>query len=269
MSEANPYRGPEPTATVKANTKKLWLSPLEWIVVAIIIAVLLALLLPAVRNGGTPSRRTQCKNNLKQIGLALHNYHDRYLTFPPAVVYDETGRQMHSWRVLILPYIDEQKLYDKYRMDEAWNGPNNILLLDQMPRAYRCPSFLPDVEKKSPLYQHLAGLTNYVLVVSPDAAFYGNTTPNQKSVTDGGFQTIMTVDVKQHAVQWSAPEDVTPGQLLTDLRMSVNEGGGNHAKGLHAGFVDGSVRFMPHDMPEADFHAMITSTAGDTVSDGF
>src|SRR4051812_9073955 len=71
------------------------------------------------------SKRTQCKNNLKEIALALHNYHEAYGCFPPAYIADKDGRPMHSWRVLILPYLDEKPLYLKYRFDEPWNGPHN------------------------------------------------------------------------------------------------------------------------------------------------
>src|SRR4029453_12945484 len=73
-----------------------------------------ALLLPAVQQAREAARRTQCKNNLKQIGLALHNYADVYGSFPPAYIADETDKPMHSWRVLILPFLDQDQLYKEY-----------------------------------------------------------------------------------------------------------------------------------------------------------
>ncbi|MFN0054259.1 MAG: DUF1559 domain-containing protein, partial [Planctomycetales bacterium] len=75
--------------------------------------ILAALLLPAVQQAREAARRTQCKNNLHQIGLALHNYHDAFNSFPPAYIPDASGRPMHSWRVLILPFLDQAPLYQR------------------------------------------------------------------------------------------------------------------------------------------------------------
>src|SRR5690242_17032670 len=83
-----------------------------------------ALILPAVQQAREAARRSQCKNNLKQIGLALHNYHETYGGLPPAFVADDQGRPMHSWRVLILPFLGEQALYNEYNLSEPWDGPN-------------------------------------------------------------------------------------------------------------------------------------------------
>jgi hypothetical protein len=103
------------------------------LVVIAIIAVLIAFLLPAVRSARGAAYRSHCSSNLKQIALALHNYHDTFGAFPPAYVADESGKPMHSWRVLILPFLESSPLYDKYRFDEPWDGPNNRQLLKHMP----------------------------------------------------------------------------------------------------------------------------------------
>ena len=94
-------------------------SGVTWIEILIVLAslaALVALFIPFSRMGSAgrePSRRSQCKNNLKQIGLALHNYHEKYQAFPPAYTVDATGKPLHSWRTLILPFVDQQALYDK------------------------------------------------------------------------------------------------------------------------------------------------------------
>src|SRR6476661_8060061 len=113
---------------------------IELLVVIAIIAVLVALLLPAVQQAREAARRSQCKNNLKQIGLALHNYHDVNGCFPPAYIADENGKPMHSWRVLILPYLDQAALHTEYNFSEPWDGPNNSRLLARRPAVYACPS---------------------------------------------------------------------------------------------------------------------------------
>src|SRR5438552_18335675 len=106
----------------------------------LLLGGLVAVVLPAVRQSRESVRRSLCKCNLKQVGLALHNYREEFGCFPPAYVADRAGRPMHSWRVLILPFIDQADLYSKYNFDEPWDGPNNIKLLDEMPRLYKCPS---------------------------------------------------------------------------------------------------------------------------------
>ena len=84
--------------------------------------------------------RTQCVNNLKQIGLAMHNYLDSHKTFPPAYSRDKSGRPLLSWRVHILPYVEEASLYKEFHLDEPWDSPHNRTLIDRMPAVYRCPS---------------------------------------------------------------------------------------------------------------------------------
>lgn len=94
---------------------------IELLVVIAIIAVLIALLLPAVQQAREAARRTQCKNNLKQMGLALHNYHDVYNTFPPGVI-ASSGGWGTSWYMRILPYLDQAPLYNKLTFNGAHHG---------------------------------------------------------------------------------------------------------------------------------------------------
>ena len=81
-----------------------------------------------------------CKANLRVIGLALQSYHASYGCYPPAYTTDVTGRPMHSWRALILPYAGEEALFQTYRLDEPWDGPNNSRLAGRMPAVYGCPA---------------------------------------------------------------------------------------------------------------------------------
>src|SRR6476469_182788 len=90
------------------------------LVVIAIIGVLVALLLPAVQAAREAARRMQCSNHLKQIGLALQNYHDTFGSLPPAYLADSQGKPIHSWRVLILPFLENTTLYDRYSFDEPW-----------------------------------------------------------------------------------------------------------------------------------------------------
>src|SRR6202789_1676353 len=113
---------------------------IELLVVIAIIAVLIALLLPAVQAAREAARRAQCVNNLKQIGLAMHNYHSANDAFPMPAITDKDGKPLLSRRVAILPYIEKQELYNKFKLEEPWDSPHNKALLKEMPTTYLCPS---------------------------------------------------------------------------------------------------------------------------------
>ena len=109
---------------------------IELLVVIAIIAVLIALLLPAVQAAREAARRIQCVNNLKQLGLAMHNYHDANGFFPQDSVDAKTGKPLLSWRVHLLPYMEEALLYQSFKLDEPWDSEHNIKLLDKLPKVF-------------------------------------------------------------------------------------------------------------------------------------
>jgi len=120
---------------------------IELLVVIAIIGILVALLLPAVQRAREAARRAECKNNLKQIGLALHNYHDVHQTFPPGWVGAEIGVGHHveglngfGWGTMILPQLEQGPLYSKLVLEQSIVAPINIDLLRQSLPTYVCPS---------------------------------------------------------------------------------------------------------------------------------
>jgi prepilin-type N-terminal cleavage/methylation domain-containing protein/prepilin-type processing-associated H-X9-DG protein len=133
---------------------------IELLVVIAIIAILIALLLPAVQQAREAARRTQCRNNLKQIGLALHNYHDTHKIFPPGQMYRgifdgdgpdsagaaEEGGNGFSWTAFILPYVDQAPLYNQFNFSVPISNTgmppavNNARLAGTVQPAFRCPS---------------------------------------------------------------------------------------------------------------------------------
>ncbi|MEZ6123913.1 MAG: DUF1559 domain-containing protein [Planctomycetaceae bacterium] len=122
---------------------------IELLVVIAIIAVLIALLLPAVQQARESARRTQCRNNLKQLGLALHNYHDVHNCFPSGWIAVNGSNPVHSahlglngagWGTMILPYLDQAPLYNRFNANLAIHDPANIPFLDNVLPAFQCPS---------------------------------------------------------------------------------------------------------------------------------
>jgi len=177
------------------------------------------------------TRMTRSRVNLQQIGLAFHHYHDVYKRFPPPAVFGPDGRPLLSWRVVLLPYLDQQALYEQFRLDEPWDSEHNKPLLSLMPRVYAAPGG----EYESPTE------TYYQVCVGPEAPFRPD--PAHKlsivdmSEHDGKENTIMVLEAAT-AVPWTKPEDV------------VWEGGGSAPRvgglfeGFHACMFDGSVRFF-------------------------
>ena len=103
------------------------------------LLALIAIMFPSV--GSRPAtKRTRCANNLKIIGLAMQDYHDVYGCFPPAYTTDKNGRPMHSWRVVLLPFLCREDLYEQYDFNEPWDSPKNIEVFRHMPDVFRCPA---------------------------------------------------------------------------------------------------------------------------------
>ena len=130
------------------------------------------------------ARRQVCFNNLKQIGLAMHNYYEKHKTFPPAASRDDQGRLLLSWRVQLLPYLEEPALYEQFHQDEPWDSPHNRQLIAQMPKIFRCPS----AAALEP------GKTTYVLPIGPGTVWSGERPLSLREITDGTSQTAMVVE---------------------------------------------------------------------------
>ena len=159
--------------------------------------VVIALLLPAVQSAREAARRAQCTNNLKQFGLAMHNYHATYNTLPKPAITDKDGKPLLSWRVAILPFLEQQELYNKFKLDEPWDSPHNKALIKEMPTMYMCPS-RPNGEP---------GMTTYCAFVGPGALFEAGKATGFQDVTDGTSNTLMAVEAKD-AVIWTKPDDL-------------------------------------------------------------
>ena len=211
------------------------------------------------------SNTSACFGNLRRIGRAVLAYEAAQGTFPPAYLADENGRPMHSWRVLILPYLDRQDLYDKYDFDEAWNGPNNSLLADLIGDLYRCPC---ELETADQWLDEEAGFldTSYMMVVGPNTITDGPSAKSLADVTDVPFDTFLVVETAGSRIHWMDPRDLAEEALDRESYDSSHPMiWGEHSAGAHAVMCDGSVRVIPDSIELDQLKAMSTISGGEAV----
>ncbi|MDA1214911.1 MAG: DUF1559 domain-containing protein, partial [Planctomycetota bacterium] len=199
------------------------------------------LLLPRVASAREAAPRTQCKNNLKQIGLALHNYHDRYGTFPPAYIADENGKPMHSWRMLILPFLDAMNVYKKYKFSEPWDSPSNRQLVEFMPALYRCPSHYGSTNGSQKQAETFT--TTYHAITGPETMWPGGHGISIGEIKDGSTDTLAVIELDQREMNWMDPNEVSLDELQELYCKPWLEEEYAHTGGTHALHCDGNVRF--------------------------
>jgi hypothetical protein len=192
------------------------------------------------------------KNNMKMLGLALLNYEVTHRTFPAAAAGQMAGQPPVSWRVLVLPFVERQDLYQQYHFDEPWDSENNKKLIARMPDVYKAPGSRTAAE----------GRTNYLAVVGDAYALAADKGHTLVTFTDGTSNTILLVEVgDQQAVPWTKPEDFTPDKTKPAAGLV----------GLRRGVVltlaaDGAVHVVPADTSAETMHALFTRAGGVVAS---
>jgi hypothetical protein len=226
-------------------------SPQQQLTNAAVIGFLVALLLPAVQAAREAARRNQSMNNLKQLIIALLNYHDTRKSFPPNAIYSADGKPLLSWRVAMLPFIEEQALYAQFHLDEPWDSEHNRALIARMPQAYENPNL--HTEK---------GKTNYLAIVGKDCIFDGTAKgAGIRQITDGTSKTIMLVEADaDKAVEWTKPDD-----LKYDENNPAAGLGHVRPGGWLAAYADGHIQFISNDTDPNILKLLFTKSDGQPV----
>jgi hypothetical protein len=217
------------------------------------------LLLPAVDSARDAAWRTQRMNNYKQIAIAMHNYHDAHKSLPAAASYDDNGRPLLSWRVHILPYLEQQALYDEFHLDEPWDSEHNRALIERMPAVFADPS--PAVHRAI----GGAGRTTTLVPVGEGTLFGGRVATKFQEVRDGLSKTVMLVDViPERAVIWTKPDDweVDAADPLWGVKRGPDA---PHTGHFVAAIADGSVRAISSDIDAEVWAAMLTIAGGEAI----
>jgi hypothetical protein len=198
------------------------------------------------------------ENNLKQIGLAIHNYHDTNGQCP-SNSYDKDGKPLLSWRVHILPYIEQQNVYNQFKLDEPWDSPNNKPLSQTVIRVYQAPG-RPVVQPWETYYRTFIGPKNVKAEYRPFLLEGNSKGPRLTDITDGTSNTIMVVEAGG-SVPWAKPDDLPYDGLMAIPKL------GGPSGAFAALFGDGSVRtFRRGQVDDVNLRRMISIADGEPVN---
>lgn len=248
---------------VRDGRIKIW----QLLAIFAIGAVLVMLLLPA-QQGTYTSRIPPCKNNLKQLGVALHNYHDDNSFFPIPATSRKDGTAMHSWRVALLPYLGVDR---KFNSNEPWNSPANKAFAAPTPGIYRWPGS-----------QSLPLITDYVAIVGPETAWHWHRDKGGRirDITDGTANTLMITEMYDSGIEWTEPRDVQAKDIERSIyrRRSGLAFSSSHVWGrklwygdyrvpfVHVLAADGSVHSLKPGIDPSVLSALMTARGGEEVS---
>jgi prepilin-type processing-associated H-X9-DG protein len=250
MSQVHDESASGDGAGAPQKMSRFWLNA---IVICVGVGSLVACLVPLRRDARPAAYRNSCSVNLKNIALALEQYHNKHHAYPPAYTVDADGRPLHSWRTLILPHLEKRALYNSIDLSKAWDDPANAAAYQaQSPEIYRCPS------AGSP-----ENHTTYLAVVTPTSCLRPVAPRRQADIKDGLSNTIDVIEVApKDSVHWMAPVDADEAMVLSlgpDSKLA-------HPGGMNVAYCDGRVIFVPATLPKETWRALISIGGNDDAT---
>ncbi len=197
-------------------------------------------------------------NNMKQIGIAVHNYDDEHKALPITEAFDSRGNQMHSWATMLLPHLEETELFESIDRDLPWKHPKNREAFSEVVSVYTHPADEYDFEDASGYaLMHYAGNSR---VLGPEGP------KNLEAVTDGTSHTILAGEVNEGFMPWGNPLN------LRDPVCGIGRPGGfsgNSPQNTQMLFLDGSVRSLSPDIDPKVLRALSTPNGGEVLPEDF
>lgn len=275
---------------------------IELLVVIAIIAILIALLLPAVQQAREAARRSQCKNNMKQIALGLHNYESTHSTFPLGVLgtsgTSSNVNQLTTWQTLLLPYIDQAPLYGQYNFNIGFDNAGNAATVISLVPVYKCASQpvegVIDAKYGSSHYGGNAGTTPG----ANNGIFFPLSSVRFRDMIDGTSNTLFAGEIAteirgwargscngctnctgaggsqgfaRSVLRWTAAATTNCATAGFNRPISCCETAfqfsSPHVGGAHFSLSDGSGRFISQNIDVSVFQALITRAGGETVGE--
>lgn len=217
------------------------------LVVFVVIALVagLAMALPLLqRPREMVDYAPSCDLCLRQVVLALHQYHDHHGTLPELITRDEDGKPMHSWRVAVLPYLDANEVYDAYNFSKPWDSDENLAVGESAPKYFRCWKCQGPSNTT----------TNILAVAGPDTCWPAKGAVNLNDIKDGPRETIQLISLPETGIHWLQPADYSVGDSLPPSR---------HGDGHPVAFADGSVGLLPGALSLRPFSTIATGDLAD------
>lgn len=249
----------------KVSSRKM----VPWILAVLVTGgLLLAILTAVIQLGGssmaklnTNRVRSASIRNLEVIAKALNNYASEHGQYPPPVIRDSNGIAMHSWRVMLLPYLQEDQLFNEYDLTKPWNDPENLEIQYRIPDVYLHPQ------------SGGAGWSStsaYYLITGAGTLFPPRDPLAPEDITDDASQTVLLVEGIPLVASgsWTEPVDLDFASMTGDLLSgSANEPGGISQEGVTLATADGRGHFIPSDIEPATFRALVTPRGGERLAD--
>jgi RNA polymerase sigma factor (sigma-70 family) len=197
------------------------------------------------------SGRTVSANNLHQIGIGMHHHNDQHKSLPAHAIYSKDGKtSLLSWRVAILPFIEQDALYREFKLDEPWDSEHNKKLISKIPPIFHSTAGAKRED----------GLTHYQVFTGPDAVFDGPTKLALTAITDGTSNTILAIETKEPVI-WTKPADL----VLPKEKDKMPKVDGLYKDQIIVVFCDGSVHYLPSTIDPVLLRALITPNGGEAV----
>ncbi|WP_428308911.1 DUF1559 domain-containing protein [Lacipirellula sp.] len=202
--------------------------------------------------------RESCASNLNQFAKSLFIYEMQKRQLPQAAIKGPNGRPFHSWRISILPMIEQSQIFEAYDWEEPWDSPHNSQLLSAPIEIFQCPG------RRSLFEERLPAATSYFAVVGPQTAWPPDRGLSLSEITDRPDQTIVLLEAAGLNVPWGEPRDLTYDEAI-EMLTSPSDDRVVHTGGVNAAFADGAVRFLPVPMNRKMAEALLTARGDEPI----
>lgn len=257
-----------------------------WCLIPLGLAGILLLLAPALVQETEAARRSVCANRLREISQAIRQYRDVFGDWPPVYTVDEQGKPLHSWRVLILPYLNDNansRFYQEIRLNEPWDSPFNRQFHRKIPPVYRCPSLRTQLNRTNTSQNSTANTTGSSMIFAEKNCSYSaiasgrdfcgadkslwtpqsdDVSLNIKTANDSDFSNRILIVERKEPVNWMEPDKELGWETAIRGINAVSGGLGSfHPGGMNAAMADGSVRCLAEVIDPRVLQLMILGPA--------
>lgn len=233
---------------------------LQFVLFAVIFGLAFLFILPIVQQSRSTASYPLCKNNLKWLALAMHNYHDLHGVFP-SPNNDDGDSPPYSWRIALLPFVEEDQIFERYNFSEPWDGPTNSTMHSLQLEVFLCP------DTSSRLNHYQRTVTDYVAITGEETIFSEDQPTKLSDVTDGTSNTIMFGELANSDIHWMEPRDLQFNAISNRMNTSGAGLSNVHNGGAYTALVDGSIRYLSEEIDPDVLRALMTKNGGETVGE--